>query len=129
MADGRTSAEVSGRQVPACHSSSDPAMNESPRELAAKLNLETGRLTWPELQPHFARGVVITVSTAVDLLEAAAALASDDGERVKHWMDDGRLLHAEDADARRWQDADAVFWAVVVAPWVLVQETTNRETE
>jgi hypothetical protein len=31
------------------------------------------------------------------------------------------VLRTTASQARRWSDADAELWAVVVAPWVLVQ--------
>ena len=100
-------------------------MTESPAEIAERLNLETGRVEWRELQQHFARGVIVAVSADLDLLEAAAALASDDKASVSRWMADGLLWRAGDADARRWEAAEPVFWAVIVAPWVVIQEAPD----
>lgn len=100
-------------------------MTESHEELAARLNLETGRIEWTELQVHFARGDVLAVSPDLDLLEAAAALANDDKASVSRWMDAGSIWRAGDEDARRWQSVDQGFWAVVVAPWVVVQESSG----
>ena len=39
-------------------------MIEDNDELRAKINAETGKIGWKELERHFARGVVITVDTA-----------------------------------------------------------------
>lgn len=95
-------------------------------ELRAKLNLETGTLSWPELQRHFARGVVIVVGNTLDLVEVAATFAEDDRPRAASWLDSGQVRRAEDADALRWQAGAISLWAVVVAPWVLVQESASR---
>ncbi len=97
-------------------------MTESSQDLAARLSLETGRLEWAELQRHFARGIVIVVAPDLDLTEVAAALVRDDRPTAAAWKDGGRLRAATDDDARRWQSENAGFRAVVVAPWVLVQE-------
>jgi crotonobetainyl-CoA:carnitine CoA-transferase CaiB-like acyl-CoA transferase len=35
-------------------------------------------------------------------------------------------LHAELADAEDWHARQPMFWAVVVAPWVLVQEALKK---
>ncbi|WP_373813542.1 DUF2288 family protein, partial [Neisseria dentiae] len=35
--------------------------------LNSKLNLETARISWNELQPHFARGAAVYVSADLDL--------------------------------------------------------------
>jgi len=95
---------------------------DDPELLRAKLNLETGRLDWPALARHFARGVVIKVGTGMDLVAVATALSRDDRSAVERWLAEGRIARAGDADARSWHERGATFWAVVVAPWVLVQE-------
>ena len=97
------------------------------KELRQKLNLETARLGWPELQRHFARGVVIVVSPSLDLREVAAKLAEDDTAGFGDWTGQGLVTRAADHDARRWQASNSSFWCVVVAPWVLVQEIPGRE--
>jgi len=100
-------------------------MEESTEELAARLNLETGRLAWAELQPHFARGNVIRVGADLDLVNVGVALARDDRASVARWKSDDAVRAATDDDARRWQAANQSFWALVVAPWVLVQESED----
>lgn len=105
---------------------SDSDSGRTPRELRTHLNLQTGKLGWEELQPHFARGSVIVAETGLDLIEVAAALAEDDRDRVKNWLDSQQLHPASDAEATDWQAANSRFWAVVVAPWVLVQEVPEE---
>ncbi len=99
--------------------------SESDEELAARLNLETGRLDWAELQRYFARGNVLAVSRELDLIEVATALVRDDSDTVAEWKTRGQVRAARDEDARRWQRDAAGFWAVVVAPWVVVQEAVD----
>jgi hypothetical protein len=94
--------------------------------LRAKLNAETGRLGWPELQRHFARGVVILVSQDLDLVEVAFRVSKDDKTAVETWMGEGRVRRAATEDALAWHEKQTVFWAVVAAPWVLIQETQDR---
>lgn len=83
---------------------------------------EAGVLTWPELQRHFARGVVIVVAASLDWLDVALAMARDDAGRLAEWMEQGRVFKANDVCARHWSTSQATLRAVVVAPWVLVQE-------
>ena len=87
-----------------------------------KLNAETGRIGWPELQRHFARGVVIRVDGALDLVQVACAFVEDDRPAVEGWLKDGQVAKASLEEARRWEEARTEFWAVVAAPWVLAQE-------
>lgn len=94
----------------------------SPEQIKAHLNLETGKLSWPELSRHFARGVVIVVNDKLDLVEVAAKMVVDDKDAVEQWLKADQLVRADDTHAKDWQDNDMVFWSVVVAPWVLVQE-------
>ena len=99
----------------------------TPRDLLrAKLNLETARLGWPELERHFARGDVIKVAVGVDLIDAALHLAENNTATVEAWLADGRIARAELADAEDWHARQPMFWAVVVAPWVLIQEVLQE---
>ena len=86
-----------------------------------KLNLETGQISWPELQRYFARGVVIIVAKDLDLVEVAKQFTLDNKNDVQHWIKQGLVKHASDDDARHWNETQQKFWAVVTAPWVLVQ--------
>ena len=87
------------------------------------LNAQTGRISWNELARYFARGLVVCVAPGEDLLAIAEVLIDDDSAALNRMMEAGRLHRADDDDARRWQARQSSFWAVVVAPWVLVQET------
>lgn len=90
--------------------------------LRAKLNGETSRMQWKELLRFFAAGTVIAVDARHDLVEVAARIADDDKEAVAQWLADGSVAKVSDAQASAWLDADASLWAVVVKPWILVQQ-------
>ncbi len=96
--------------------------SESFEELRAKLNSETGKIGWKELERHFARGVVIRVDAELDLIEVAARMARDDKQALEKWLTSGQVGRASAEDAEGWHERNAEFWAVVAAPWVLVQE-------
>jgi hypothetical protein len=96
------------------------AMSHS--ESLEKLAAQSGVIAWSELQRHFARGVVVVVSPPLDLLGVAAAMARDDAVMLGDWMQSSRVLRATDEHARQWELAQPALRAVVVAPWVLVQE-------
>ncbi|OBS10068.1 DUF2288 domain-containing protein [Acidihalobacter prosperus] len=102
-------------------------MNDDTQALRARLNAETGKIAWAELERHFARGTVVKVNAALDLVDVAACVVCDDSEAVRGWMAGGALARATDADARLWGQRQPVFWAVVAAPWVLVQEIEHRD--
>ncbi|WP_162622506.1 DUF2288 family protein, partial [Acinetobacter baumannii] len=56
-------------------------MTEQTSTLYAKLRGETAAISWAELQPFFARGALLQVDAALDLVEVAEALAGDDREK------------------------------------------------
>ncbi len=97
-------------------------------ELRLSLNNETGKLGWEELARHFARGVVITVAPNIDLIEVALKFARDDRKAVEVWLTSGEVAKATDIDAQRWHKNNTSFWAVVSAPFVLVQEISTEQS-
>lgn len=101
-------------------------MTESEDILRAKLNAETGKLAWKELERHFARGVVIKVAGDLDLVDVALAMARDDKAAVEAWLARGHIARASAEDAQTWHAGQNQFWAVVAAPWVLIQEVAGR---
>lgn len=92
--------------------------------LHLKLNRETAKLTWHELQRHFAAGAVVEVEPSLDLIEVAVAFANDDSASVSGWMSKGGITKVDDQRAAHWLANEAAMWTVVVRPWVLVQEAT-----
>jgi len=87
----------------------------------AKLNLETARIAWKEVQRFFASGAAIFVSDKLDLIEVAYQISADNKAQVKEWMDSGLVARVNDTQAKTWHEADAEMWAVVVSPYLLVQ--------
>ena len=100
-------------------------MSEPTELLYAKLLGETAGISWQELQPFFARGAVLRVDGDLDLVEVATAIAQDDGAKVQGWLVAGTLRKLVDEDAEDYSQRDPQLWAVVVAPWVLVQERSS----
>jgi hypothetical protein len=90
--------------------------------LRLKLNQETARMRWEELQRFFAAGLVILVADSLDLIEVAVAFTNDDKDTVQAWLAQGTVAKASDDQAAMWLARDAQLWAVVVRPWILVQQ-------
>jgi hypothetical protein len=101
-------------------------MSEQEQELRAKLNSETAQIGWPELERHFARGVVVAVAPGMDLIEVACAMARDDSAALADWLQAGKVSRADETQAGDWHARQPAFWAVVVAPWVVIQEVRPR---
>ncbi|MGE8499097.1 MAG: DUF2288 domain-containing protein [Pseudomonas sp.] len=102
-------------------------MTEQPSTLYAKLLGETAPIRWHELQPFFARGALLWVAGDQDLITVAQAVAENDQATVSAWLDAGHLAKLDDQRAEDLLARDPQLWAVVVAPWVLVQERTVTE--
>lgn len=93
--------------------------------LQAKINLETARIQWRELARYFAGGRVIHIAPELDLTAVATRMAADDAAYIQQLMEKGQLTPVEDKTALAWEADNPLLWAVVVKPWVLVQEITE----
>jgi hypothetical protein len=90
-------------------------------ELRREFHSQTAKISWQELQPHYARGAVVLVAPGQDLVDVAVQLRQDNTERFEQWLAAGDVSRIEDDQARELLEENPVVWAVVVAPWVLVQ--------
>lgn len=79
-------------------------------------------IRWQELQTYFAHGTVIAVAATLELLEVAVQLGMDNTTCFARWIEQGDVAPVSDVLAQAWYDSDATLWAVVAAPWVLVQQ-------
>ncbi|MDA8694021.1 DUF2288 domain-containing protein [Pseudomonadales bacterium] len=82
---------------------------------------QTAQLAWSELARFFAAGKVLFVDCQLNLVEVAAAVSADDTDQVTKWLELQQLSPVNDQQAADWQQCDQRMWAVVTAPWVLVQ--------
>ena len=96
---------------------------EPEEDLRTRLNGETSKIAWNELQKFYAKGRVIGVATEQDLIEVACEVSRDNKEVVEQWLQTGVIFQVDDQMARKWHENKSTHWAVVIAPWVLVQET------
>ncbi len=98
-------------------------MYEESLPLRERLHLETARISWPELERYFAGGKIIHVATTLDLVEVATTLAEDDTHKLQQWLQTQQVEQLRDEIAIDWANRHPDnLWAVVVAPWVLIQE-------
>jgi hypothetical protein len=99
--------------------------NDAPQSaLYAKLLGETARIGWTELERFFARGMLLRVARDLDLVSVAEAIASDDTSQVTQWLSAGLVERVQAETAADFAARDPNLWAVVVSPWVCVQERT-----
>lgn len=94
-------------------------MNELEKE---KVNLETAKIAWTDLQRFFAKGEVIWIEPELDLVDAAYQFSIDNKTQVQNWLENQKVALVSDKQALQWFETNAQLWAVVVKPWILVQE-------
>lgn len=90
--------------------------------LYLKLLAETAQIAWPELERFFARGMLLLVARDMDLVTVATAIAEDDTAQVTGWLSAGLVQRMQAQTAADFAARDPNLWAVVVSPWVCVQE-------
>lgn len=83
---------------------------------------QTARIHWHELQTYYAAGSVVAVAEDLDLVEVAVQLGMDNTGCFQNWIDTGQVTAVSDEQALAWYDSNEELWAVVAAPWVLVQK-------
>ncbi|HEY1042224.1 MAG TPA: DUF2288 domain-containing protein [Telluria sp.] len=95
-------------------------------ELHNKINSETARIPWVELERHFAQGNVVYVSEELDLIDVAVRISHDDKESLQRWMAEGKVAKVSDEQAQIWAVSNSELWTSVVSPFVLVQPQKNK---
>ena len=83
-----------------------------------KVNLETSKIAWQELQRFFASGAAVFVAAELDLVEVAYQFSIDNKDQVAEWLQNQQVGLVTDAQALAWLEAEADVWAVVVKPWI-----------
>lgn len=102
-------------------------ITDTTRELEkAKVNLETSLISWLELQRFFAAGLAIAVHNDLDLIDVAYQFSIDNKALVEDWLTNKQIAPVSDAQASQWYDQKTEVWAVVVKPWILVQDATAK---
>ena len=86
-----------------------------------KINLETSKMPWHELQRFFANGSAVYIAPELDLVEVAYQFSQDNKKQIKQWMSVNKLALVSDIQATKWVESDEMLWAVVIKPWILVQ--------
>ena len=96
-------------------------MDEEQNLIKEKVNQETSKILWSELQRFFASGSAVFVSANLDLVTVSEAFAKDNKVQVSAWMKADSIHLVNDAQAVAWLEQELMVWAVVIKPWILVQ--------
>lgn len=96
--------------------------NANPSSTYAKLLGETAKIDWQDLERFFAQGKLLSVARDLDLVSVAEAIANDDSAVVTQWLSSGLVARMQAETAADYAARKPELWAVVVSPWVCVQE-------
>ena len=99
---------------------------EDTASLKTRLNAETAKIAWHELQKHYAAGNVLAVQRGADLIKVAIAMHVDDKAQIETWLADGIIAEVSDTQAQNWYSSDSILWALVLPPFVLVQPVAEQ---
>jgi len=94
----------------------------NPSSLYASLLGETAKIDWQDLERFFAQGKLLSVARDLDLVSVAEAIASDNSAVVTQWLSSGLVERMQTETAADYAARNPELWAVVVSPWVCVQE-------
>ncbi|MFR0674754.1 DUF2288 domain-containing protein [Enterobacterales bacterium AW_CKDN230030176-1A_HGKHYDSX7] len=101
-------------------------MTDRTSTLYAKLLGETATIEWKALERFWAKGDLIWVDPSLDLIDVAAAMAENRQAAFAAWREAGTVGPLVVEQALDFQQRDPVLWAVVVSPFVLVQENQGQ---
>jgi hypothetical protein len=99
-------------------------MSEPLRDLRSELEKSIDSATWEWLTPHHEHDALIWVDASIDLVDVGMAIAQDQTQSVQHWIAEQVIAKPSEDQKRRWSesDSDLQFSALIVRPYVLIQE-------
>ncbi len=95
------------------------------QELIARLNSETAKIAWHDLQTHYAAGNVLGIAADADLIKVAIEFNRDNATQIQQWLADSSLFEISDQQATDWYENNQELWALVIPPFVLVQQAAK----
>lgn len=95
-------------------------------DLKTQLAENLDEATWEWLMPHVERDVLVIVVPELDLLEVGEAIASDNVNFVQRWIGEQQMTKPSPEQIAEWnENRSKKFNALIVSPYVLIQEQTN----
>lgn len=92
-------------------------------EIRTELAGMIDEVEWQWLIPHAKRNAIVVVIKELDLLDVGVAIANDNVTSVQHWIREQLIYKPSTTQLVSWnQDTSRKFTALIVQPYVLVQE-------
>jgi hypothetical protein len=83
---------------------------------------ELAEVEWSDLIPHAQRDAIILVSDALNLIEVAEAIASDNVQLVQNWIATKLIEKPSQEQLSNWNSLPtSLFNTLIVQPFVLIQ--------
>lgn len=92
-------------------------------DLRGKLQSERTPATWRDLDESGHLQSMFLVDDELDLVDVGMALAKNEVDVVRDWLDSGRLRRPSSTELEAWRgEPDAPFELLIISPFVLIQE-------
>ena len=97
--------------------------------LTAKLSEDLAEIPWTEIKPHAQRDAVIVVNDALNMVEVGVAIASDQVDKVQHWIAEALVQKPSAEQLSLWNDdPSTLFETLIVQPYVLISDKVIGDT-
>ena len=97
-------------------------MTDDQQAIFQRLNQETARIDWQELQRYYAGGNMVEVHPTIDLVQVGLEIVNDNKALIEQYITDKKIQPVDDEQAKQWLAVNQNLWALVVKPWILVQQ-------
>ncbi|MBE9487269.1 MAG: DUF2288 domain-containing protein [Chloroflexi bacterium] len=95
-------------------------------EIVESFQQALAEVGWKDLRIHMQRDAIILVDAALDLIDTAVAVATDDKGRVDGWIAAGQLVKPTAEQIAAWETTlDKPFRMLIVQPFILAQMVEN----
>ena len=87
---------------------------------------DLAEVCWRELKIHLQRDAIITVSTALDIITVAEAVANDNKDAVEGWIENNQLGKPSEDQLKSWEEnQEKSFKMLIVQPFILIQDVLD----
>jgi hypothetical protein len=98
------------------------------QQLKEELKSMIGPAEWHNLLPHAARDSIVVVNPGLDLAEVGVAVATDNINSVQRWISEALIAKPTVEQLEDWErDRSHQFQALIVQPYVLIQDTNGND--
>lgn len=96
-------------------------MSENSKELLERLSTEICEAKWELLADHHKRQSLFIISETLELVAVGVAMARDQVEYIRNWLNDGLIDKPTDDLIKTWLESDITFNYLIIQPYVIIQ--------